>query len=384
MLTCQKEKFSLPEDVSYLNCAYMGPLPKVAEHAGIQGLRDKMRPDLTPASAFFDPLVPLQKKFAQLIHCDDFERIAFIPSVSYGIANVTKNLRGKPGQNVVLLEEQFPSNYYSWRRLADEQRVELRIIQPPFTTKDRGAVWNQRILERIDQNTIAVSLPQVHWADGTLFHLSKIGERCREVGAKFIIDGSQSVGAFPFDVNEIQPDALITVGYKWLLGAYGFGLAYYGPTLDDGVPIEENWINRLDSHDFQKLVNYQSAYRPKAHRYSVGEQSNFIAVPILSANLDLILDWGVSNIQEYCRRLSQPYIDRLVSMGFWVEKQDARSAHLVGIRLPDGMDMEAVKQKMKAHNISISYRGNAVRISTNVYNDTTDFDRLIAVLESLS
>jgi len=72
-----------------------------------------------------------------------------------------------------------------------------------------------------------------------------------------IIDGIQSIGTLPFSVKEIQPDALICAGYKWLLGPYSIGLAYYSDTFANGFPIEENWINRKNSEDFGGLVNYE-------------------------------------------------------------------------------------------------------------------------------
>ena len=84
----------------------------------------------------------------------------------------------------------------------------------------------------------------VHWADGTIFDMKKIRKKTSENNALLIIDGTQSIGSMPFNLNEIQPDALVCAGYKWLMGPYGSGLAYYGKYFDDGKPIEESWINR--------------------------------------------------------------------------------------------------------------------------------------------
>ena len=96
-----------------------------------------------------------------------------------------------------------------------------------------------------------------------------------------------------------------------MLGHYGLGVAYYSERFNQGIPIEDNWINRKDSDDFQNLVNYQDQYREGAARYSVGEQSNFIQVPILQAGLEQILEWGVENIQAYCTDLHKNLIRNL-------------------------------------------------------------------------
>ena len=108
-------------------------------------------------------------------------------------------------------------------------------------------------------------MSHIHWADGTLFDLKAIRQRTRDVGALLIIDGTQSIGALPFDIQEIQPDALICAGYKWLMGPYSLGLAYLGEFFDEGIPIEENWKNRHNSHHFARLVNYEDKYQPHAH-----------------------------------------------------------------------------------------------------------------------
>ncbi len=189
-------------------------------------------------------------------------------------------------------------------RLCDENKAQLKTISPPENLADRGKIWNERIVEAIDRNTRLVALGNVHWADGTKFNLLEIRKRTRDVGALLVIDGTQSVGALPFDVSKIQPDALVCAGYKWLLGPYAIGIAYYGEYFDDGKPIEENWINRKLSEDFTALVNYKSEYQPGALRYEVGERSNFILVPMMTAALKQINRWKP---EKYSRLLCKNF-----------------------------------------------------------------------------
>ncbi|MBI4409800.1 MAG: aminotransferase, partial [Gemmatimonadetes bacterium] len=53
MLSCQKQLFSLPDNVHYLNCAYMSPLLRRVEQAGIEGLRRKRLPAGIAPEDFF-------------------------------------------------------------------------------------------------------------------------------------------------------------------------------------------------------------------------------------------------------------------------------------------------------------------------------------------
>ncbi|MDZ7647737.1 MAG: hypothetical protein U5K54_11465 [Cytophagales bacterium] len=112
-------------------------------------------------------------------------------------------------------------------------------------------------------------------------------------------------GRYHLDIKEIRPDALICGGYKWLMGPYSLGLAYYGEYFDQGIPVEENWINRLHSENFAGLVNYESDYQPGALRYEVGEHSNFILVPMLLEALEQINQWKPVNIQKYCAAITK-------------------------------------------------------------------------------
>ena len=281
LLSCQKHAFSLPDGLHYLNCAYMSPLPNIVELAGIEGIRRKRVPSkITPAD-FFEDGEGVRRLFADLIHLSHPDHIALIPSVSYGMAIVARNVPVSKEQNIVVLSEQFPSNIYPWRRMWKEKGVEIKTVSPPEKTSGRAVGWNTKILEAINADTAIVAMGHVHWADGTLFDLEAIGSRARSVGAALVIDGTQSIGALPFDVNKIQPDVLICAGYKWLLGPYGIGLAYFGPRFHDGIPLEENWIGRLNSDQFSRLVQYEDRYQPGVKRFDVGERSNFILIPMM-------------------------------------------------------------------------------------------------------
>lgn len=380
MLTSKRAKFTLPPQLTYLNCAYMSPLLKNVEKVGVSAVRKKRNPVKITQPDFFTETELLRSEYAKLINAPDPKRIVIIPSVSYGMANVVRNLDIKKGQHIIVATEQFPSNVYPWQRLCEDAGAQVISVAPPDNYSNRGKRWNEKILESINESTKAVTIGQVHWADGTRFDLEAIRKRTREVGALLVIDGTQSVGALPFDVQHIQPDALICAGYKWLLGPYSIGLAYYGSYFDNGKPVEENWINRLNSEDFAGLVNYQHQYQPGALRYEVGEHSNFILVPMLLKAIQQLNNWGPDRIQEYCQHIGQPVLQKLVEKGFIIEDEAWRSAHLFGVRLPGNVNMDDVKKSLLKHNVYVSFRGNAIRIAPNVYNTEKDFEKLYKAL----
>lgn len=380
MLSLQRSKFSLPPGTTYLNCAYMSPLLKQVEKAGIAGIKGKRNPLHISPKEFFTSGEAIRKQFSKLVGAKDARRIAIIPSASYGMANAAHNIKLRSSEKVIVMGEQFPSNYYPWQRLCLDYGARLETIAPPSTRVNRGKIWNERILDAIDNNTRIVAMGHVHWADGTLYDLKEIRKRTLEVGALLLIDATQSVGALPFNIQSIQPDVLVCAGYKWMMGPYSIGLAYYGPYFDNGKPIEENWINRLNSENFAGLVNYEVAYQPGALRYEVGEHSNFILAPMMLEALKQINEWKPKNIQAYCAKISKRSIELLRENGFWIEDDKYRSSHLFGIRLPEGKDIKILKAKLKKKNISVSYRGDAIRVSPHLYNQEKELMQFARVL----
>lgn len=353
----------------------MSPQLKAVSEAGMNALRIKENPSVVSVGDFFDTPDLLRKEFSKMINNANTERVVLLPSVSYGMGTVTRNIDVR-GRKVVLAGEQFPSNVYPWMRLVNEQGGRLEIINPPDENTRRASQWNENILDAIDQNTAVVAIGHVHWADGTLFDLEEIRQRTRDVGSLLVIDGTQSVGALPFDIQKIQPDALVCAGYKWLLGPYGLGLAYYSDTFDGGIPIEENWINRLHSEDFAGLVDYEEAYQPGSQRYGMGEQSQFILAPMLLQALKQINDWGPGNIQEYCSSIVSEPLDKLSSHGYWVEDAEYRASHLFGLR-HESLPIDKIKTALAEAKIFVSYRGTSVRVSPYVHNSTEQVELLV-------
>ncbi|WP_296701879.1 aminotransferase class V-fold PLP-dependent enzyme, partial [Algoriphagus sp.] len=219
MLQSQKHLFNLNPEVHYLNNAYRAPFLKSSEEAGIHSIIKQRNPfEFTPDD-FFDGVMDVRNSFGQLVNCEAKE-VAVVPSTSYGFTSVLNNVPGGKGKKALVVKDEFPSGYFAMERWAKENDSELVIISPDSSIAQKGASWNERIIEAIDQDTAVILISSIHWMSGVKFNLKEIGERCQEVGAYFIVDGTQSVGAMPMDVKEFKIDALICAAYKWLLGPY--------------------------------------------------------------------------------------------------------------------------------------------------------------------
>lgn len=369
MIPNQRLLFNIPEQISYLNCAFTSPLLKTARAAGEKALKDKSNPWNIKPEDFFSNIESVRSLFSKLIRCSE-DDVAITPSVSYGIALAAKNLPFSQGQNIVVLKDQFPSNIYSWQRLAREKKGQILTVDRP---EDYN--WTQAVTDKINSKTAIVAIPNIHWTDGTLLDLIQIGEVCRKIKSALVIDGIQSLGAMPFSIKEVQPDFLATASHKWLLGAYSLGFCYIAPKWQNTVPLEENWLNRSGSQDFSRLVDYRDDYQKGARRFDMGEASNFFLAPVAKAALEQILEWDVKKIAQTLRIKTDYIAQKAGSMGFIVPPKKQRSEHMTGITLPLGIPKN-LSSKLSSEQIYISIRGDSIRIAPHLYNTEEDIDRL--------
>ncbi len=380
MLSTQKHLFSLKDTIHYLNCAYKSPLLKASEDELLKAVQKERNPINFTPNDFFEDTEIVRQLFGTLVNCNA-KQVAVIPSTSYGLASVLNNISYTTGQQVITVENEFPSNYYSIKRWCDTHNAELKIIKPNAKLKHIGENWNTKLINAINHKTAIVNISSVHWMTGLKFDLEAIGKKCKSVNAKFIVDGTQSVGALPIDIKKYNIDALICASYKWLMGPYAMGLMYISSEFNNGIPLEESWMNRTNARNFKQLTNYTTNYGEGAMRYNVGQTSNFISMPILKSGLEQITRWTPKAIQNYCEGLIVPLRNYLQNLGLVFEHSKYFSNHIVGFTLPSTINIDLLIKQLEAHRVYLSVRSTSLRVSVNVFNTTKDIEKLITVIE---
>lgn len=376
ILPCQRDLFDLPDDVAYLNCAYMSPLLRRATEVGASALARKLRPWTIAPADFFEDSERARTLFAELLGAgaDD---IAIIPAASYGLATAAANLPLRTGERIVVLAEQFPSNVYVWRTLAARAGGTVTTVGTPGDGELTRAV-----LDALDERVRVVALPHCRWTDGGLLDLAAIGARCREIESALVLDVTQSLGALPLDLAAVEPDFVVCPGYKWLLGPYSLGYLYVAPRHQDGRPLEEGWIGREGSRDFARLIDYQDRYQPGARRFDVGERSNFALLPASMVGLEQLLHWGVPSIAETLGDMTDAIAEKAERLGLTAAPRHLRAGHFLGLGFPEGVPT-GLPERLAAEQVHVSLRGNSLRVTPHLYNHQGDVDRLLAVLGAM-
>ena len=377
MLPCQRHLFDMPDDVAYLNCAYMSPLMKPVIEAGATGLARKAHPwEITP-DKFFTGSDEFRTTAAQLIDCSA-DCIAIVPSASYCIATAARNLPVKKGQSILVLAEQFPSNYYPWQRRAEENSASLKVVPWPDDND-----WTAAVMNSLTADVAVAALPHVQWTSGGRLDLVRIGEACRKLGAALVLDLTQSLGALPFSVRDVQPDFAVAASYKWLLGPYSVGLLYVAPKWQDGIPLEENWIQRANARDFASLILYTEDYDAGARRFDMGERSNFALLPAAVRAMKQLLEWEVAQISETAGALNRQLANAAADLGFSAPAEPLRAPHYLALRRKEAIPKE-LPEMLAREKVFVSVRGSSIRVTPHVYNTAEDGERLIACLRRIA
>ena len=372
VLPPQRDLFEIPDDVCYLNCAYISPLLRSTVIAGTQGLERKSRPWEIRPTDFFSTAKEVRKLAAGLFGATP-DDIAIVPSASYGLATAARNLPVKRGGNIVVLAEQYPSNFYIWERVAQESGAAIRTVARPV-----DGDWTSAVLEALDADTAIAALPQCHWSDGTLVDLNQVRQRLDLLGGALVLDLTQSLGAMTFELDQIRPDFAVAAAYKWLLGPYSTGLLYVDPRHHRGEPLELPIFSRKNAEAFSD-IRYRTEFANGACRYDVGEVANFALLPALVNALTQITDWGVPAIESALAQRTNQIAHGAQLLGLDVTDSRFRAPHFVGIRFPDRPRPEVAEQ-LRAEKVYVGFRGDALRVTPHLYNTEQDFKRFYEVL----
>ena len=171
----------------------------------------------------------------------------------------------------------------------------------------------------------------MQWTSGGRLDLVRIGEACRKIGAALVLDLTQSLGALPFRVRDVQPDFAVAASYKWLLGPYSVGLLYVAPKWQSGIPLEENWIQRANARDFSSVI-YTENYDAGARRFDMGERSNFALLPAAVHAMKQLLEWEVAQISETAGALNRQLANAAANLGFFAPAEPLRAPHYLALR----------------------------------------------------
>lgn len=356
---------------AYFDHAAVAPLSGPASDALCRYARDMSQNGDVSESFWMGEIRRVRELAGQLLNSDP-GNVAFIKNTSEGICFVAEGLDWRPGDNVVIAAEEYPSNVYPWLNLTP-RGVEVRMVP------SRGAcIEIDDIRDRIDARTRIVSLSMVEFASGFRNDLDAVGELCRSRGVFFMVDAIQGLGVFSLDVSRTPIDFLAADGHKWLLGPEGAGLFYIRPELVERLhPISVGWHSVVKATDFSTI---DFRLKPNAGRWESGSL-NVGGIVALGASLELLLAAGIEQVGRRVLELTDYLCERLRHAGQQVfsSRRTMDRSGIVSFVSSGGDPVELVKKARDA-GIVINCRAGRVRLSPHCYNTQEEIDRFIQLL----
>jgi len=368
--------FDIPREICYLNASYMTPQPRRVVAAAMRGATLRSQPWRIAPSDFFTEVETLRAAFARQVGCSP-DNIAIVPSAGYGVSCAAVNLPTRPGDVILALDDQFPSNYYAWRRQSLASGAEFHVV-----SREVGQTWADALLAAIELcgDRIAIAtLEGHHWTNAGIVDLETVIPALHDVGARVVLDLTQTIGACPIDISRLAPDFMVAAGYKWQFCPYGVAFLYVDEQYFDGVPIEEAWMGRDGAEDFSRLAEFTDVYQAGARRFDAGEKSSFSNIAGALAALQMLEEWDIATIAETLAMTNGRLAEILAGHGFETTAVDARAPHFQGARIP-ATDPRKLAARLIDNGVYASVRGDHLRVAPHLYTDEVDLARFDDVL----
>lgn len=380
MLPCQRPQFDIPKGLAYLDAAYMSPIPRIAAEAGRRGTDVKAAPWNMTIDAYYDELEEARTLAAGFIGAgaDD---IAVIPATSYGIAVAAANVPVAAGSLILMMENEHTSHRYAWYELAAQRRAQVVMVP-----RSDGQSWADALVTAIETAAAPVSVVAgtlLHWFEGMTLDIEAVARAARAAGASLVMDGTQWVGAIPFDVTKVRPDFLSFATYKFLLGPYRLGFLYADKIWQEkGRPLEFHSWNRKGGERPEFYLETMPDYLSGARRFDMGERSDFAVLPVAITSMKLLQGWGISAVFARLSHLTQLLWTQAELRGLTGPRSDQRAPHIAVMDLKCRYPA-SLGQSLKEAQIFVTLRGGKMRVSPHVYNDEADVLHLFDQLDRL-
>ncbi len=317
----------------------------------------------------------IKKILCDLLNCS-LDELALIHNTAEGMNFISHGLKLSAEDEVILLENEYPSNIYPWRHL---EKKSVKLVTAPMETSPE--TFLQALKQLITAKTRAISLSAVHWCTGMPLPLEQVGNLCKENSIDFVVDGAQGVGVQPLDIQTANIDYMAFSAWKWLLGPLGLGVLF----------ISKEKLNNLDSVFIgtdsvvrpNEYLPYKSELKPSADRFTFSTAS-FNDWVYFEAALKFLKAIGFSAVRERIFELSAQLSKGLTKIGFNVYS-DQFPDYPTGIVVCEkpGVGSDAIMTHLKKNKIVAAERLGRVRFSPHVYISPEQIDEVVRVLEQV-
>jgi cysteine desulfurase / selenocysteine lyase len=366
------DEFQLDPSLCHLNHAAVGPWPRRAVAAVARFAEENARQGSLGYPAWLEVEQRLRERLAGLIGAERAADIALAKNTSEALSVIAHGLPWMPGDSIVGIAQEFPSNRVVWESLADQgvtwRALDLNSSSDPETD----------LIALCDDSTRMIAVSWVQYASGLRLDLERLGAWCRTKGVLLCVDAIQGLGALPFDLRRFQADFVVADGHKWMLGPEGLALLYVRPDLRERLLLRQfGWHMVEHAGDFDR-TDWTPA--SDARRFECGSP-NLLGAHALEASLSLLAEIGMDEVWSRLQARIEHLIALIDARGFELltPRAPERRAGIVTFRVP-GESSARLYPLLMARRVLCAQRGGGLRFSPHFH---TEFETLECAMRLL-
>lgn len=371
-----RDDFDLAPGEIYLDGAYCAPLPRAARAAVAAAYALKAEPYRIGPNEFFAYPDAVRERVARVLRVPEDE-VGVTTSTTFGATLLAQGIRWRPGDRLLIGPDEFPSNVYAWQALA-ERGVRVGFVGErgrPLTPADVEAA-----LAGGPVRLLAVAA--LHYLTGDLYPLSEFARLLHAQGGLLAVDATQAAGCVDYEWSALGPDAVITSGYKWLLGPYGTGAVWVRRALlAELANVNCNWWSTANARDFQRVLDY-SGFPVHGRMLDSGETASFLNMGAFRAGLDHLLGVGVAATEAHHRHLQDRLIAAVADTALrpLTRLDGAHRGPILYFEVAGGADLDRLHAELAGAHVRVSLRSGRLRVSPGLWNDEGDVDAFAAAV----
>lgn len=372
------QAFPQASDMLYLNHAAVAPWPRVARDAVIAFASENTLRGAADYPRWLKVEQSLRHNLAAMINAPKPGDIALCKNTSEALSFVAMGINWAPGDEVIITDQEFPSNRIVWEALKDKGVV-LRVADISGTDSTPEAAIEQAFTAR----TRLVAVSSVQYGTGLKLNVAQIGALCQARGALFCLDAIQSIGAEPLDVQAARVDFTMADGHKWMLGPEGLALFYVRPALREQLALQEFGWHMVAARGDYDRKDWQPA--ADASRFECGSP-NMLAAHALEASTGLLLDTGLEQVRDAIgERVDylQAGLSQLAGFECITPAERKRRLGIFTFSMA-GHDSKALQRQLMQSGLICASRGGGIRFSPHYYTPYRVLDEAIDRVRSMT
>lgn len=370
------DEFPQDTGLCYLNHAAVAPWPRRTARAVAAFAEQNVQYGARDYPDWLRIEQRLRERLGRLLNAPDSADLALAKNTSEALSFVAFGLDWKPGDQVVISDQEFPSNRVAWEAL---RPLGVEVIPVSLDNEDPEA----GLLHACGPRTRLLAISAVQYASGLRLDLERLGAGCRTRGVLLCVDAIQHLGALPFDVQRYDCAFAMADGHKWMLGPEGLGVFYCRADLRDQLTLHEYGWHMLEHAGDYTRPDWQPA--ATARRFECGSP-NMLGAVALDASLSLLEETGLSTVARQLENRVDWLLEALGSLpGIRLHSptSPARRAGIVTFDL-EGVDTGRLFEQLKDRQVVCAQRGGGIRLSPHFYTPDSVLENTLGHIRQLA